>query len=151
MNRGVRGSETLHSLHILLTSLSPITAMMESEIGKASIPRSRSLVTAEGALFVCREESTRCPVCAAWKAMEAVSLSLISPPNHDYIGILSQDGPQSCCKGDSGLGVDLHLINSIDVVFYGILDGYDIDCWRVESPETSIESGGLSASSRPGD
>ena len=51
----------------------------EAEMRKGSIPRSKSLDIAEGASFVCNVEKTRCPVWPAWKAMEAVSESLISP------------------------------------------------------------------------
>jgi hypothetical protein len=46
---------------------------------KWGMPRSRSRVIEEAASFVCRVESTRWPVSAAWTACSAVSVSRTSP------------------------------------------------------------------------
>ena len=58
---------------------------------------------------------------------------------HHDIGVGAQDAPQAGGEGQTGLGVDLDLVQAGYLVLHGILDGYDVLLRGVELVEGGVE------------
>ena len=87
---------------------------------------SMSRVTAPTAVLVCSVDITRCPVRLACTAISAVSRSRISP-TMTTSGSWRENRPQAPRESHVGLGVDLGLADTGQVVLDGILDREDVD------------------------
>ena len=104
------------------------------------MPRSKSLVAAALALFVCSVLNTRCPVCAARNAILAVSASRISP---------TRITSGSCRKMErkAAAKVNPHfLVCSAEFVFHRIFDGRDVDFSLDDFAQTCVKRCRLAAS-----
>ena len=55
------------------------------------------------------------------------SLQVTDLAQQDDIGILTDNSPEPSCKGQTDLAVDLHLADTGDLVFYGVLNSDDIN------------------------
>ena len=115
--------------------------------GSTPISTSRRGVEAES--LVCSEASTRCPVSDASTAMIAVSLVADLADQHD-VGVGAEQRPQRDAEREPGAGVDLHLLDALEVVFDRVLDRQDVHGRLVELAQRAVEGGGLARAGRPG-
>ncbi len=56
--------------------------------------------------------------------LRRLHVSNLADENH--IGVMSQDRPQSFRKGQSRLARDLYLVDAVELILDGILDGDDL-------------------------
>ena len=70
--------------------------------------------------------------------------------DHDDIRVLSQDGTQCRCEGQVCLGVDLYLVDTVNIGLDRILDGDDVHVFFIQFVQCSIQGGGLTTSGRSG-
>ncbi len=113
------------------------------------MPRSNSRVIVAGASLVWSVLSSRWPVCAACSAMPAVSC-VANLADEDDVGILAQDRPQAAGERQAGLGVDLHLVDAVELQLDRILERDDVVGRRLDRVERRVERGRLAAAGRAG-
>jgi hypothetical protein len=77
------------------------------------------------ASFVCRVESTRWPVSAAWIAL-AGGLGVADLADHDDVGILPQDGAQALGEAEPILRLQCGLVEAFEHVLDRVFDGGDV-------------------------
>ena len=68
--------------------------------------------------------------------------------DHDDVGVLTQDGTQGACKGQVSSGVDLDLVDPVDIGLHRILNRDDVDLFLIQCGERRIEGRRLTASGR---
>ena len=71
--------------------------------------------------------------------------------DHDDIRILPQERAQNVRKTKPNLRLDLNLIDSLQLVFYGIFDRQDLSLARVEPQQRRIKRRCFAAAGRPCD
>ena len=71
-------------------------------------------------------------------------------PHHDDVGILSDYGAQSCGEGQADLGVDLYLIDPMQLILDGVLDGEDLLLRGEDGAQGGVQGRRLTAAGRPG-
>ena len=70
--------------------------------------------------------------------------------DHDDIGVLPENRPQSRGKRQVDLGIYLHLAHAEELIFHRIFDGNDVLVRRIDVSQCCIERRRLPASGRPG-
>ena len=70
--------------------------------------------------------------------------------DHDDIRVLSQDGTQCRREGEVCLGVDLYLIDAVDICLDRIFYGDDVHVFFIQFAQCGIQGGGLTTSGRSG-
>ena len=63
--------------------------------------------------------------------------------DHDDIGVLAEDGPESSCERHFDLGIDLSLADPVDEVFDRVLYRHDIAAVVVDPVERGVKGRGL--------
>ena len=71
--------------------------------------------------------------------------------DHHDVGVLAQDRPQDIGEGKADAGLDLDLIDSVQLIFDRVLDGQDLLVRTIQSDQGGIERRCLAASGRAGD
>ena len=84
---------------------------------------------ADGASLVWSVEMTRCPVSAAWTALN-VCEGMANFADHDDIGVLAQNGAQGVGEVEPDFGLYLDLIEVFVDHFDGVFDRRDVDFGR---------------------
>ena len=106
-------------------------------------------VSVFGASFVCRVESTRCPVCAALIAISAVSRSRISPTMMTS-GSWRRNARSAEANVRPTFGIDVDLVDAGQIDFRRIFGRRDVRVFLVEDVEARVERHGLAAAGRAG-
>ena len=114
------------------------------------MPISMSRIGVADALLVWRVASTMWPVRAASMAMDAVSLSRISP-TRTMSGSERRMERSALANVEPGLDVELDLVDALQRHLDGILDRDDVLLRRVEGRERGVEGGRLPRTGRPTD
>ena len=70
---------------------------------------------------------------------------------HDDVGILTQERPESLAEGHPGRLIDLHLHDALDVELHRVFDREQLGVDLVDVPQAGVEGGRLAATGRPGD
>ena len=78
-------------------------------------------------------------------------LTVADLADHDDVGVLAQDGAQGVGEGQVSFGVDLNLIDALDIGFHGVLNGDDVDHVAVELVESGVQGGGFTGTGGAGD
>ena len=81
---------------------------------------------------------------------DAGGLLVTDLTDHDDIRVLSQDGTQCRCEGQVCLGVDLYLVDTVNIGLDRILDGDDVHVFFIQFVQCGIQGGGLTTSGRSG-
>ena len=126
----------LHAGQTRRTRRCATTRFSDDATAYGSMPRSMSRVTVAAASLVCRVLSTRCPVCAAWKAISR-RLLVADLADQDDVGVLPQHRAQHAREGEALLLVDLDLVDALQLVLDRVLDGDDVDLRREASRASS--------------
>ena len=71
--------------------------------------------------------------------------------DHDDVGILTQERSQRVREVQTDLRLDLNLIDSVKLIFDGILDRQDLAFRRIQLQQAGIERRRFAAAGRPGD
>ena len=71
--------------------------------------------------------------------------------HHDDIGILPQERTQGGSEGETGLFVDVDLVDSRQIDFCRIFRGGDVDFRLVENVQAGIKRNGLAGAGWAGD
>ena len=71
--------------------------------------------------------------------------------DEDDVGVLAQNRAQCVGEGQAGLRIRLHLIDVLEAVLDGILDGHDVARLFVEEVERRVQGGRLARTGRTGD
>src|SRR5690348_4850276 len=71
--------------------------------------------------------------------------------DHDFVGIVAQDGAQASREGESLFLVDGNLGDAFELVLDGIFDGDDFVFVALDFVNCGVERGGLSGAGRPSD
>ena len=61
----------------------------------------------------------------------------------DDVGVLAQDGAQAAGKGHACLFIDLDLVDTVHIVFDGILQSHQVDLAGIELIDDGVHGGGL--------
>src|SRR6185369_4817054 len=70
--------------------------------------------------------------------------------DHDDVGILADDVPQSAGEGQPDLRIDVDLVDAVHLVFHRIFDGDDLLVRQVDAFERGVERGGFTAVGKTG-
>ena len=81
---------------------------------------------------------------------DAGGLLVTDLTDHDDIRVLSQNGTQCRREGEVCLGVDLYLVDTVNIGLDRILNGDDVHVFFIQFAQCGIQRGGLSASGRSG-
>ena len=81
---------------------------------------------------------------------DAGGLLVTDLTDHDDIRVLTEDGTQCRREGEVCLGVDLYLVDTVDIRLDRIFDGDDVHVFFVQLAQCGIQSGGLTTSGRSG-
>ena len=103
-----------------------------------------------GASLVCRVDSTRWPVSAAFTAISAVSKSRISPTRMMF-GSWRRKLRSAAAKLRPMALAHLDLVDADEVELDRVLGGHDVGLGRVDPRDRRVERVGLAAAGRPGD
>ncbi|MDT4889382.1 hypothetical protein FQZ97_1260700 [compost metagenome] len=68
--------------------------------------------------------------------------------NHDYIGILTQEGLGRCSKRQASFFVDVDLVDAWQVDFRGIFRRGNVDARLVQDVQAGVERHGLARAGR---
>ena len=78
-------------------------------------------------------------------------LGITDLTDHNNIGVLTQNGTERICEGHIGFGIDLHLIDAVNIRLHGILYGDDVGAFFIQLAQRCIKRGGFTATRRTGD
>ena len=76
------------------------------------------------------------------------SLAIPNLTNHDYIRVLPKDTAQGGCKGQAGFGINLYLINTVNVSLHRVFNRNNIHITGIQLAKSSVKSCGLTATGR---
>ena len=65
------------------------------------------------------------------------------------IRIVSEDTSQTCCKGQSDLGMHLNLVDTLELILDRILGGDDLRVFTLDFIQRAVECRCLSSTRRP--
>ncbi len=71
--------------------------------------------------------------------------------DHDFVGVVAQDGPQAAGKRESLFLVHGNLGDAADLILDGIFDGDDLVFVVLDLVDGGVKSGGLTGTGGPGD
>src|SRR3990172_2062885 len=66
--------------------------------------------------------------------------------NHNHIGVLPENGPETGGESNSCLKIDLSLTDQVQPIFNRVFDGDDVLIHGIDHVQRTIERGGLTAS-----
>ena len=78
-------------------------------------------------------------------------LQVANFPEHDDIGILTQEGAEGLAEGHAGRFIDLHLHDPLDVELHRVFDREELGVDLVDMPQAGIKGRGFAAARGPGD
>ena len=78
-------------------------------------------------------------------------LQVANFPEHDDIGILTQEGAEGLSEGHAGRFIDLHLHDPLDVELHRVFDREELGVDLVDMPQAGIKGRGFAAARGPGD
>lgn len=81
---------------------------------------------------------------------DAGGLLVTDLTDHDDIRVLTQDGTQCRCESQVCLGVDLYLVDTVNIGLDRILNGDDVHVFFIQFAQCGIQGGGLTTSGRSG-
>ncbi len=71
--------------------------------------------------------------------------------DHDDVGVMAEDGAEALLEGHADLVMDGDLVDALEVVLDGVLDGDDLEFRADDGGEGGIEGGGLAGAGGAGD
>ena len=134
---------------ILLTNLCATTRLMVEASKNGGAPMSIKRGMADGASLVCSDERTRWPVRGRVNG-DFHRFSISDFTDHDNVGILTQKRAQTVPKSDSGLGIDLRLIDPRQFILNRVFNGRDVHLRRIQNIQNGVKGRGLAVTSRAG-
>ena len=82
---------------------------------------------------------------------DAGGLEIANFTDHDDVRRLAQDGAQRRRESHADLGIHLHLIDPVHLIFDRVFDGDDLAVRFVDVIEAGVERGRLAGAGRAGD
>ena len=81
---------------------------------------------------------------------ETSSFRVTNLTDHHDIGVLTENGAKTGSESETGIGIDLNLINTIHLVLNWVFHGDNIDFFGFDFLDEGIKSGGLTGTGRTG-